>query len=255
VDPLGVNNNNSLVGKPRAFYEEVIVDKDKLASIYSVRPAVRALKTKWYQRIFKRKPNGQPEKIDLPEKYIFLPFQVHDDTQVLLHSPWVKTMADLTATAVTAVKSHNKLTGDSLKLIIKEHPSDFGRVDYEPLKQKFEDDDVLFLRYYPTPELIKKAQGVMTINSSVGIEALVQHKPVITLGNAFYNVPGIVANVKAPEEIVPNIAVVNNPVDHCLIDKFLYYLRYCYLAQGSWRQPDKEHFKSVRAKVVELLKS
>jgi capsular polysaccharide export protein len=253
VDPQGVNNQNSLVGKPRSFYDAVIPDKEQLDKLYRGTASIRALKTKWYHRLIKKRPAGQPETFLMPERFVFLPFQVHDDTQVLLHSPQIKTMESLVDYVVDAVKKYNSAHNADLWIIAKEHPSDFGRVDYTLIKEKYQNEKILFLRYYPTPELIKKSCGVITLNSSVGIEALVQHKPVITLGNSFYNVERLVRHVTEPEKLHDSLSFVDSDPDHVLIDQFLYYLRYCYLAEGSWRQPDAEHYQSAAKKIAEVL--
>ncbi|WP_143005906.1 hypothetical protein [Sporolituus thermophilus] len=255
VDPCGVNYKNSLVGKTRLFYDAVQVDPDKLAQLYEQEQRVRALKQKWYHRLLKRQPQGSPEPVKLPQRYIFLPFQVHDDTQVLMHSPTIKTMFQLVDYVIPAVLRHNEKTGDNLWVIAKEHPSDFGRIDYGEIKEKYQGFPVIFLRYYPTPALIKGAKGIITLNSSVGIEALLQHKPVITLGNAFYNVPGLVKHVAPPEDLADVLGFVDCPPNDNLIDKFLYYLRYHYLADGSWRSPDERHFRSVEAKIRAVIEN
>ncbi|WP_371360886.1 hypothetical protein [Sporomusa malonica] len=253
VDPQGVNYANSLVGKPRSFYDEIEIEPEKLRQLYEARPAIRALKAKWYHKLVKNKTQGQVEDIQLPAKYIFVPFQVHDDTQVLLNSSNVKTMAELLDYVVPAVEQYNIEANDSIELVVKEHPSDFGRINYEELRQKYAKRNVIFLRYFPTPQLINSSAGILTINSSVGIEALVQHKPVITMGKAFYNVPGLTVHAAEPAKLSTVLSVVNQQPDDRLIDKFLYYLRYYYLAEGSWRQPDASHLQSVKTKVAALL--
>lgn len=250
VDPKGVNNCNSLVGKPRSFYDAVIPNDVWLSELHKGTASIRALKTKWYHGILKKKPMVQNEDIDLPQKFIFLPFQVNDDTQVLLHSPVIKTMDELVNYAIEAVKEHNWHYDEEVWIIAKEHPSDFGRVDYSALIERYKNEKILFLRYYPTPELIEKSSGVITLNSSVGIEALVKHKPVITLGKAFYNIEGLVCHVDDPAALIQNINFINQDLDHKLADRFLYYLKYHYLAQGSWRHPDELHFHSVAAKIA-----
>ena len=249
VDAKGVNYANSLVGKSRSFFDDIQVEPEKLRQLYEARPAIRALKTKWYQKFRKNKKQGQTEDVQLPAKYIFLPFQVHDDTQVLLNSPKVKTMADLLAYVVPAIERHNREANDTIKLVVKEHPSDFGRISYDAVREKYQNSGIIFLRYYSTPQLIKSSAGIITINSSVGIEALVQHKPIITMGNAFYNVPGLTMNASDPDNLAAALSVVNQQPDDILIDKFLYYLRYHYLAAGSWRQPDAVHLGSVQEKI------
>lgn len=253
VDPCGVNSKSSLMDKPRAFYDAVTVDEEKLRRLYQAPAAIRPLKTRWYQRMLSHKPRGTPEKVTLPDRFVLLPFQVHDDTQVLLHSPALKTMPELLRCVTEAVRRHNAACGDDLWVVVKEHPSDFGRVDYSGLRAQYRGAKVLFLRYYPTPALIKRARGVVTINSSVGIEALLRHKRVYTLGRAFYNVPGVVTHVTPPQTLAAALASLDEPADDALIDKFLYYLRYHYLVPGSWRQPDAAHFAAVAEKIAAVL--
>lgn len=253
VDPKGVNYQNSLVNKTRSFYDAVILEDEHLAEIYDAVPAIRRLKTKWYQSLINTQPNNPPEDIILPDKFIFLPFQVQDDTQVLLYSPHIQTMEAFVECALKGVKQYNLQYQDDMWIVAKEHPSDFGRVDYTALKGKYKNDKIIFLRYYPTPELIASSQGIITLNSTVGIEALLQHKPVITLGNSFYNIDGLVRYVTKVDQLADEIPFVSAEPDHQLIDKFLYYLRYQYLAEGSWRQPNEIHFASVAQKIRKLL--
>lgn len=253
VDPAGVNNCSSLVGKTRDFYERQTIDQSRLANSYRRSPEIRELKSKWYQKLLTRKKVGEPEKIVLPKQFVFLPLQVHDDTQILLHSK-LRTMEQFLDFVIPAVEIYNEQHGANLHVVVKEHPSDFGRVDYSGLKAKYNRAQVAFLRFFPTPTLIEKAAGVITINSSVGIEALLKHKPVITLGRAFYNVSGLVHHVQSPQELIQALDMVHEQkVNHALIDKFIYFLRYTYLAEGSWRNPDVEHYESVRSKIADLL--
>ncbi|QDR82207.1 hypothetical protein [Sporomusa termitida] len=253
LDPTGVNYQNSLVNKPRSFYDAIVPQPQLLAKLYNTDPPLRQIKSKWYQNLIKKQEKRQPEAIILPENFIFLPFQVQDDTQVLLYSPHFKSMEQLVDCVVKALKQHNSITGANLWLVAKEHPSDFGRVDYSALQAKYQNDNILFLRFYPTPDLIAQAQGIITLNSTVGIESLVHHKPVITLGNAFYNVKDLVCHVTQSEQLSASIPFINAEPDHQLIDRFLYYLRYCYLAEGSWQQPNEQHFQSVREKLAKIL--
>lgn len=252
LDPKGVNYRSSLVNKSRSFYDSVVIQEQQLAQIYHTVPAVRGLKTKWYQSLVTTKKH-LPEEITLPEKFIFLPFQVQDDTQVLLYSPAIRSMSELVHCVVKGVKEFNQRHQEDIWIIAKEHPSDFGRVDYSALKEAYKQEKILFLRFYPTPDLIARSTGIITLNSTVGIEALIQHKPVITLGNSFYNIDGLVCHVVQPDQLEHFIPFVFAEPDHQLIDKFLTYLRYFYLAEGSWRQPDERHFASVIQKIRELL--
>jgi len=51
---------------------------------------------------------------------------------------------------------------------------------------------VIFANGHVTSELIGGAEAVVTLNSTVGIEALLLDRPVIVLGRACYDVAGLV---------------------------------------------------------------
>ncbi len=168
-------------------------------------------------------------EIDLPDQYIFLPLQVHDDSQILIHSPRFKDMISLVEFCADAVSQLNRKQKTNYKLVVKEHPSDYRRIDYSQLRTKYQ--DVLFANFNNTAELIKNSIAVITVNSTVGIESLLYYKPVVTLGNAFYNIPGVVYPLGKAENLSDVLATVaaNPSVDKELINGFLYYLRYEYL--------------------------
>ena len=68
-----------------------------------------------------------------------------------------------------------------------------------------QEKNILFANGNSTEELIKNARLVITLNSTVGIEALLFGKPVITLADACYNVDGLVRhanNIKKLNEFI-----------------------------------------------------
>jgi len=88
-------------------------------------------------------------------------------------------------------------------------------------------------------ETIKKTKLVILNNSTVGIEALVFYKTVLTLGNAYYNLPGITYHLQNKEELRSLIqSALENPIKKDKIDNFLYYFLYDYLYIGHF-QDDK----------------
>lgn len=257
IDSKGVNFCNSLVDLPLAFWESVTIDRAKLQLLTAQSLKVREKrKNKSKFTTFSSLLNRQEmcNQVSLPENYIFVPFQVHDDTQVLLFSPRITTMEQLLKYVCHAVEQFNqKVTVPPLKIVVKEHPSDYGRVDYTELRQQYHECNVVFANDYLTEDLIKQSKGVITLNSSVGIEALLYHKPVITLGNAFYNIPGLVTKVTDPNKLPEYLYVIDQPVNFDLINKFLYYLRYTYLTEGSWRNSDEQHFARVKEQILNQL--
>jgi capsular polysaccharide export protein len=189
------------------------------------------LSSKFQKEFQKKTKKSDYGIIDLPKDYIFVPFQVHDDSQVILNSPHINHMGQLVDQVYQATRNSNTA------IIFKEHPADEGRVDYTDLYNKYSSEKMIFLRDGDTSELITNSKLVITINSTVGIEALERGKPVITLGNAYYNIEGIVSNVKNIAELEDSIsdALKGSNDNSTLVKNFIWYLRNEYQVQGEWR--------------------
>jgi len=76
-DQKGINFENS-VPRDRYFYE----------AYQSYVPLPKAL----VPRIGKKRAIFEGDEEELPETYIFVPFQVDYDTQIITQSPWIKNM-------------------------------------------------------------------------------------------------------------------------------------------------------------------
>ena len=125
-------------------------------------------------------PGEQESEQSLPEKFIFIPMQVEDDSQLLLNATWIRNNESLIAAVFRALEN----TKQSIPVVIKPHPSEYRRTDYVQLQRKY--PRLIFSRA-GTIELIKKSSLIITINSTVGFEGLIFQKPVIVLGKALYS--------------------------------------------------------------------
>lgn len=185
------------------------------------------------------------KEITLPEKYIFVPFQVRDDTQILLHSPWINSMYEL-YDRITNAAEH--LDSDYI-FVVKEHPSD--KKTYKELHERH--PRIIFANSNNTQELIDNATAVITINSTVGIESLLLQKPVICLGNAFYSFSGLTHPANNQNELN---SLVQKPsllsINHDLVTKFLNYFREKHLITGRPKDYDQEHLQLMASKMVLL---
>ncbi|HGX93905.1 MAG TPA: capsular biosynthesis protein, partial [Candidatus Tenderia sp.] len=185
----------------------------------------------------------------LPENYLFLPFQVENDSQLILHSPLVG--ADM-GKFVEVCRGAARQVAADMRLVVKLHPANLKQVDYSDLMKRF--PDVLFYKSGPIGELIEKSRGVITINSTVGLEALTYYKPVVTLGDNFYNVAGVVEHVTSLKALPTALAAaLSRPVDKTKIDQLLYYLYAHYFAHGSWRDFSPTSCENVADKISSLL--
>ena len=233
IDPHGVNFGNC-VPRNRAFYEAL-----------PPRPLDEDLRTLVPRRPVQPRPGEVA--IDLPPRYVFIPFQVESDTQILLYSPWICNMRHL-FDVIAALADVPALR--DCHFIFKEHPTSYER--YPDLHLRIS-DRVYFANANSTQQLIENAAAVMTVNSTVGIEALLYHKKVITLGQAFFSIEGICRSADSETKLRAVLESLNDwQVDAVLIDKFIGYLRYDYLVEGSWREPTPAHWQSLQRRIERL---
>ncbi|WP_417088348.1 hypothetical protein [Megamonas funiformis] len=109
------------------------------------------------------------------KKYIFFPLQVSYDSQIVLNSDI--SLLEAFKEVLNYAKKNN------LDLIVKPHPQE---CNYTSLKEFFYYRKDFILLNENTFLLMKYAQEVWTINSTVGLEGLIIGKKVKVLGKALY---------------------------------------------------------------------
>lgn len=113
------------------------------------------------------------------ESYIFLPLQVSSDTQLLLNSE-----IDNEAALKTAL---NLARESDSKLVIKIHPAENNFSGLQRVATFIrEHKDEVVLSNDNTTAIVNGANIVVTINSSVGLEAMLLGKRVVFLGRSIY---------------------------------------------------------------------
>lgn len=153
-------------------------------------------------------------------RYIILcPLQVETDTQVLLHSPWIRTMSQLTDVVKRAVDLYNSTHPTARAgVVFKMHP-----MDPQPLQ--IDDMDAVWINESTVPEILaRRCDLVVTLNSTAAIEAIEAGTPVITLGDAFFNFPGIISGHCSSSEELPvaiEEALHRPPIDRPLQQRFI----------------------------------
>lgn len=238
VDLHGINADNSLSRDPE-FYRTL--------------PAAPARDNETTLDVRKPTPGKPGENAGLetlPERYIFVPFQVDSDTQILLQSPWIKDMRGFFRLLARVFK---QLDDPQLHLIFKEHPS--SESVYPDLhREAGRESHIHIVNNYLTQELIKHAESVVTINSSVGIESLLFDRPVIVTGRAFYNIPGLVMKADSETELLDALQRVKTfRSDPLLRRNFLHYLKMDYLVPGKKFSRDEAHLQALADRIVRLL--
>ena len=127
-----------------------------------------------------------------PDRYFFMPLQLDADYQIRDHSPFAH-QGEALGQVVSSFARHAPA---GTVLAIKSHPLDPSVVDYRRVAESLAlaaniRERVVFLDGGDTAALVRGCRAVVTVNSTVGMSALVHGKPVKTLGHAIYDVPGL----------------------------------------------------------------
>ncbi|MEX8496174.1 capsule biosynthesis protein [Sphaerotilus sp.] len=130
---------------------------------------------------------------DLSKRWFLVPLQVQSDSQVTHHSLFPSIEAFI-SDVMTSFAAH---APDEVGLVIKHHPMDRAYSDYRHHIRKEAQrlnlrHRVVYLHDQHLPTLLDHTRGVITINSTVGLQALHHGAPVITLGESVYSMPGLV---------------------------------------------------------------
>ena len=129
----------------------------------------------------------------LSQRWFLFPLQVHNDAQLLHHSRY----RDMQAAIDEVLVSFAAHAPGDARLVLKHHPMDRPYTNY----RRFIDDQVSrhglggrvhYVDDLHLPTLLKHTRGVVTVNSTTGMQALFHGTPVHTLGDCLYALPGLV---------------------------------------------------------------
>ncbi|WP_245848080.1 capsular biosynthesis protein [Actibacterium ureilyticum] len=184
LDPEGVNAQNSL---PRegAFYRGWAEGQG------GVDDSWRGLGANLTARASRRADVGQAGAEALADagNFLFVPLQVPNDSQITLFAGWVQSVQGM----VSALAEAAQALPDGWHIRIKEHPS--ARTSLaDALADALERGGgrLVVDNQTDTFEQVRASGGVITINSSVGLQAFFHDRPVIVLGQAFFAIDGLV---------------------------------------------------------------
>ncbi|MDD6910148.1 capsule biosynthesis protein [Actinobacillus minor] len=125
--------------------------------------------------------------------FFIVPLQVYNDSQVKEHSDYKSVEAFLR----TVLSSFVLKAPAHFKLIVKHHPMDRGFIDYLAVINEFIElypqlkGRVFYVYDVPLPVFLRKGMGMVTLNSTSGLSALLHGMPVKTLGRANYDFAGL----------------------------------------------------------------
>jgi capsule polysaccharide modification protein KpsS len=119
----------------------------------------------------------ESDKFNFDKKYIFFPLQVSNDAQIIINSK-VDVLTGLKI-ALDIAKESGSL------LVIKPHPAEQDETFIKKVRN-FAVENNIIISSENTFKLIENSYKVVTINSTVGLEAKIMGKEVLFLGDSFY---------------------------------------------------------------------
>lgn len=127
--------------------------------------------------------------------YFLLPLQVHDDSQMTAHSDF-KSIEEVIERVISSFSIHIQESKRSDILLIKHHPMDRGHTNFRQFVRDTAqlyrlEHRIIYVHDISLPALLGKVAGCITVNSTIGLQALYRNVPTINLGRSFYDKPGI----------------------------------------------------------------
>ncbi len=187
----------------RRAYEDVLYNFSLMAGVWRF-PQYRPHRSHhllieyagWVRRLAlmrrsERRAAAAIERLDGDPLYFF-PLQLDTDYQMRVHSPFRVTEAAIEH----VLASFARRAPPTARLVVKLHPLDAGLVDWagtvgHVAVEHMVSERVTVLDGGELPEVLARSHAVVTVNSTVGGEALSKGLPVIALGKAVYDIPGL----------------------------------------------------------------
>jgi len=154
-------------------------------------PWLRSIWRKWY---YATKEWGMADRLrdKYAGRYFLVPLQVHNDAQLVSHSDFdtVKQFIGEVMTSFARNAPRGKI------LVIKHHPMDRGYCDYADfiavkIKMLGLQGRCFYIHDQHLPTLLDHTCGVVVVNSTVGLSAMIHGSPVKVCGKALYDMKGL----------------------------------------------------------------
>lgn len=147
---------------------------------------------KLLSRVTERRLRARLDNPAMHGRYYLVPVQVHSDSQVL-HSRF----DSIECFMGVVLHSFAEHAPAGTHLVFKHHPMDLSHRDHTRLLARLAvehgvEGRVHYLHDGHLPTLLQHARGMVTLNSTTALQALHHRCPVLTLGESFYTVEGLV---------------------------------------------------------------
>ena len=240
LDPRGVNAESSVPQDTDFYFRWAGDDPARTGDGW------RALGQSLTARPSRRADVGQGGGATPDAPFLFCPLQVPDDSQVTLFSGWCGGMDGFLGALMRAAEH----LPDGWHLRLKEHPS--ARVSLRPLiEPMFGTGKAILDNSSDSFAQLAAARGVVTLNSSMGLQAFFHDKPVITVGRAFFALPGLVTPMTDQRALEAAFAAPDRlSFDPAFRARFMNWLDQVYYPRFAWPS-GKADLTAFAAKIAE----
>lgn len=208
-----VNMNAKRIFKILPYFVKLLTEKDLDIKKHIKQ---RKLEAKRISRTISAKKYYKKLSDIKNEKYFYFPLHFPEDSQLIVRGKPFMSQEFI-------VEVVSRYIPYPYKLVVKEHPHSRGFYNMKMLKRIHDLHNVILLPPLTNSHLIiPKADAVVVINSTVGFEALLYKKPVISLEDSFYRGLGLTLNVNHLDDlefIVPK--ALNWKITDEMLNEFL----------------------------------
>lgn len=179
-------------------------------------------------------------------KYVFYPIQYFRESRVTMRAPAYYDQ-------VWLIEYLSRSLPPGYEIAVKDHPHQLGAL---PLSS------VRAIRRYATTlapemsarEVVRRADAVVTLNNTVGYEAVMHGKPVIVLGDAFYSGSEFTQKVRELSQLPKALrrAVKSNGLDEREVLEFAHEIQSTSY-DGVWGETNNENVEDLTESVLEFL--
>jgi len=189
---------------------------------------------------------SQSERAIQEKQFVFLPLQLIRESRVTVRSP---PYYDI----VWLVEYLSRSLPHGYHLVVKDHPDFVGALPLKTMRKITQFADVL----HPdvnSHRVIEASDLVVTLNNTVGYEAILYGEPVVALGSAYYDQAGSVRKV---ENINDLPAIVNQAIDSGGLsdEEILQFAHQIFEGSypGEWFNASEANFEQLVASIFDYL--
>lgn len=194
----------------KLFHKYVTRKEEEYNAIgwYVMQHLIKWGRSRFLAHLYRRPVAGEP--------YVFYPFHVPLDVQLTVRCPEYLDQEALVERLAAELP-------DGHRLYIKEHPAAIGAHPLGKLRRILRNPRVRLIHPQVNSfDLVRNARAVITVNSKVGFEALMQGRPVLVLGRTYYRGKGIAVDAAGSGHLAGDLgkAVEFSP-DPAALDLFM----------------------------------